>query len=1208
MQVLAIGKMLQNHAVKRAAREEDIEIQFMTSSAARAMTIDDEVEKFDAILVSSDRGDKHSLVDCPLLKRNVPIVPLSVSNIVAGMSSICKDDLEKMNAYFTYGGQKNLRNGFRMLRKIVGEDTDGIDDPQSIPFNAIYTSEGNFYESAEDFFAAEGRQYDVYVGIVNFRNRWLEDDLAVDQAVVEHFNRRGIGTIMAFTTGEIDEKMGACGFEEAIRRFYRVDGKPIVELLVDFQFFALKAKDGLDMFSKSVDFFAELDIPILHPTGLSKKSVEQWKNETRPYAADLSFNFIVPEYQGMIEPIHVHCADEEGRQPIDEQIERLTGRVARWIELRRTENRKKRVAIFLNNAPCSGVEATVGCASDLDAFESAVAILKRMQSEGYDVRNIPADGQALKTLIFERKAFSDFRWTAVEDIAASGGMLYAMGLPEYMGYYNALSQNVRDRMERSWGAAPGEGMVLDEKMIVTGLSFGNVLVMVQPKRGCYGAKCTGEVCKILHDPECPPPHQYLATYWYLSRNWHAQAVIHLGTHGSLEYLPGKNCGLSRECFSDIAIDDLVNLYPFSTAPVAQAVMAKRRGYAVTIGYLPAAGKGLEPWQRELAQNIRSYFEAQEQKSEQAEILRGKIEAQREKSTAIRAVFDRNENFDSACVELRALLEKTDAHRKGSETRTFGAQPNRQWICDFISELWSSDVQTDAFFSQIEDPIERASAVTRIVEAAMEDHSEDIASEWQPLYRDARKIIDGLLSADSEMNALMAALEGRYIRPSRGGDAANGGREILPTGRNLHGGERDKVPTQVAYQRGCDAAEALLALHLKEEGRLPQKVAINMTSLDIVRTGGEQLAQCLHLLGVRPRWNVSGTVIGLECVPLEELGRPRVDVTVRVSSVVRDGWPETLVLMDRAVQLAASQKESEEQNFVRANSKAIAANGEMANGRIFGGKPGTYTSAIGLALKASAWKTEEDLAKYFIDSSSYLYGDGKDGVRATKTFAENIRQVDATCDITSSRRYDAVASSYSARVQGGYRLAAKALGSEKVIRQYMGESSKGKAIRVVPMEEHVAQAISDTLLNDLWQEQIMQDGYSGASELMCRIQNLFDIQCVCDSISDSTIDQITSRYILDADMQRWFRENNPYALEESARRLLELNSRGKWKGDEAVLHALQREYLKAEGDLEDGISGEGDIQAGNVEIVTHEQVDQWNDRMTEINEWMKKCKR
>ena len=442
------------------------------------------------------------------------------------------------------------------------------------------------------------------------------------------------------------------------------------------------------------------------------------------------------------------------------------------------------------------------------------------------------------------------------------------------------------------------------------------------------------------------------------------------------------------------------------------------------------------------------------------------------------------------------------------------------------------------------------------------------------------------------------MSGRYISPGPCGDGSWNGREILPTGRNLHGAEQDRIPTEFAYRRGTEAANALLETYRTETGALPEKVALNMTSLDVARSGGEQLGQFLALMGVRPVWSDSGRVEGLECIPLSALGRPRVDVTARISSVMRDAWPQLLTLMDRAVQLAAAQPEPEEQNHIRANSASIAALGEEGTGRIFGGQPGTYTSAVGLALKASAWKDETDLAKYFIDSSSYLYGENKDGVRAPRSFAANVRQVDLTADVTASRRTDGGASSYSARVQGGFRLAARALGSKRQLRQYMGETAADGSMRVVQMSDHVTGAIRDTLLNDVWLEQLLTQDSDGASELMSRIQNLFDTQCVLENLSPELLDAVAKRILLDEDLTAWFREVNPFALEESVRRFLELRQRGKWNGDQEVLRSLRKAYLRAEGDLEDGASGLGEIQAGNVEIVDPTQVEGWAGRLKE----------
>ncbi len=1209
MRVLLVGNMLHTSAIACAAAEEGIELCCISSAQAIKLTDEMPLERFEAILAGSDHGGHASLAGNPILKRDAVVVPMSAENLAASVGNVSVDDTEKIGAYFAYGGNKNLRHGFRLLRRLTGENVGDIPEPTVMPLDSIYTPECRFYSSAEEFFAKEGRKYSCYVGILNYRSRWASGDTAVDERIAVKLEQCGIGVIRAYSNGSPDQDLGSLAFEETIERFFFLNGERVIDLLVNFQFYGARAAEGKDMFEHAVDTFISLDIPILRPVGLSRKNVAQWSADERPYAPEMMNNFLTPEFQGMIEPIHVFCTDEDKRHiAIDERIERLVGRIRSWVALRHMPNSEKRLAIMLNNAPCSGVEATVGMATDLDAFESVVAILRRLKHEGYRIENIPVNGNALKELIFEHKAISDFRWTAAEDIEASGGVLYSMSATEYERYYYMLSREARRKMEENWGAPPGEAMVLNGNILVTGISFGNVVVMVQPKRGCYGAKCTGEVCKILQDPACPPTHQYLATYWYLRSCLHANAVIHLGTHGSLEYLPGKSCGLSGDCFSDVAIGDLINLYPYNVSCASQSLMAKRRSYAVTISHLPAPGKGLTAEQRKLASAIRNYFSAREQNNGQAGLIRDEIALMAEKSNAVAKVLQRNDDFDAACRELQSLLTKTETGRKGSDLRTLGAVPERQWIVDYITEIWNSDPAACSYWGYIDDPLERSQAMTELICTALDDleHLSDL--QQKTLAYDALKIADGLLHSEEEMNALLHALSGRYISPTQGGDSSIGAREILPTGRNIHSGDRDCIPTPTAYERGKQAAEDLLKLYRKQEGKLPEKIAINMTSLDVTRTGGEQLSQMLGLMGVRPKWSPSGKVEGMECVPLEELGRPRIDVTVHISSVMRDAWPSVLSMMDRAVLLAAAQDEPDDQNYVRANSSLIAANGLEGTGRIFGGQPGTYTSAVGLALKASAWKNEADLAKYFIDSSSYLYGETKNGVRAPKAFAANVRQVDLTCDITNSRRTDATSSSYSARVQGGFKLAAKALGSKKEIRQYMGESTTGKKLKIVSMSEHVEHSINDTLLNDIWKEQIMSEGYAGASDLMCRVQNLFDTQCVCENIPSETLDAVVERYLLDEDMQKWFQEHNAYALEEASRRFLELNSRDKWNGNTDVLRKLQRAYLKAEGDLEDGLSGLGDIQAGNVDIITHEQIKAWNERLNEANELMKEWKK
>lgn len=1206
MRILVVGGLLHTPAVRRAGEGAGASLTFVSSREAAALI---PRERYDILLAGCDHGDNEPLQNAAVLSCAEHIVPLSGGNAAAGIGTLSQADITALNAYFAYGSPGNLNHAFARLGQLLSGESTPLPPPVPVPLDAIFRPDGRLFSDPEAFLAAETTRYPVYAGLLTYRGRWADQDLAVEEAIIESLRRRGIGVIPAFTDGSPNRELGNLTFEQAVERFFCKSGAPLIDLLINFQFFGAKASGGEDMFARAARCFEALDIPVVRPAGLARSSLAQWQASSRPYASDLPTNFLVPEYQGMIEPIHISCAGQRHeRIPIPDRTERFAARAANWIALRHKPNGEKRVAIFLHNAPCSGVEATVGMATELDAFQSAADILRRMAAEGYRVEKLPADGAALRSLIFEKKAYSDFRWTSAEDIAACGGALYRMGLSEYLSSYDRLPPEAREAMEASWGPPPGEAMVADGALLITGIPFGNVLVMVQPKRGCYGAKCTGEVCKILQDPACPPSHQYLATYWYLQSSWRADAVIHLGTHGSLEYLPGKQSGLSAACFPDAAIGDLVDLYPYNASVVAQALIARRRAYAVTLSYLPAAGKGLDPAQRRLARLIARYFAAGEQDSGQLALIRAEIETAAASSPAAQAVFRQEEDFEGALLTLRALLSKADSARKGASHRALGAPPDRAWITDYLTERWLSDPKTAALWADLADPLDRSEAISALIRAALDAPETVTQRALLPLVEDARAVARDLSAAGREMDALMHALSGGFISPTPGGDASYAGREILPTGRNLHGGEQDRIPTPFAYERGRQAAQALLAAYQRDSGALPEKVALNMTSLDVTRTGGEQLGQFLSLMGIIPLWGANGKVEGLSALPLDRLGRPRIDVTAHISSVMRDAWPQVLALMDQAVQLAAAQEEPAEQNYVRAHSLAISAQGEDGTGRIFGGQPGTYTSAVGLALKASAWKTEEDLARYFIDASSYLYGENRHGVRAPGAFAANIRQVDLTCDITNSRRTDGGASSYSARVQGGFRLAAKALGSKKQLRQYMGESTASSAIRVVPLGDHVARAVEDTLLNPIWQEQVMARGYDGGSELMGRIQNLFDTQCVCENLSPGLLDRVARQYLLDETMIQWFRENNPFALEEAGRRFLELHARGKWEGDPQVLRGLQRAYLQAEGDLEDGLSGRGELQGGNVDIIAHEQVASWADRLADTEAVLRKWRK
>lgn len=1047
MKVILIGSELDNPRMRAVLERENCEVQAISSRGFRALAGGTRLSA-DAAFVSRDHGDHGGFENAAAALDGIPFVAalgaedtaVLPSNLSARGSALC-------SRYYLYGGSDNLRNMLRFARsKRYGGPLP--DPPKSLPFDSIYTFDGAFYDSADSFLSQNEQGYSEYAGILSYRTRWQSDDLEVEKALKKALNARGIGVICTFSAGTPDEESGCLSMEQAIGRFFCTGGKPRISLLVNFMLFGTADGGGDSLFERAADAFGRLGVPVIRPVQSNYLTDEKWAASPAPFTQDAALHFDVPEMQGMTEPVFVGGSENRRTHSVvAERIGRLSDRAAAWIGLRGKENREKKLALILNSAVCSGVEATLGRAAGLNAFESAVKLLNRLRDEGYAVGDVPDSGDELRKMFLDKKAYSDFRWTCVEDIIASGGALYAMPAAEYGAMYAAVSEKARGAVEAAWGPPPGGAMVADGKIVITGLRFGSALLMIQPKRGCYGAKCTGEVCRILQDPACPPTHQYLASYWYAQNVFGADALIHFGTHGSLEFLPGKSNGLSGDCFPDIAVGRTPNLYVYNACSVSAALIAKRRSYAVTVDHKP--------------------------KKDGLHILLG-----------------------------------------------------------------------------------------------------------------------------SELDALVNGLNGGFVTPGHGGDEADG---PFDTGRNLYGVLPDRIPTREAYERGARAAEALIERYAADEGGYPEQIALNMIALDIPRTGGEQMSQMLRLLGVRPVWNGRGAVTSLECVPLRELNRPRMDVSVHISGVLRDTWPGVLATLDEAVALAASRDESPRDNYVVRNLGGPRKDGDIP--RIFGGAPGTYANSVGLALKASAWKSGDDLARYFIDSSSYVYGKGKNGERNIGAFLDGIKRTDVTCGIISLRHTDAINSSYGSRVQGGYALAAKSLGRR--VRSYTGESLPG-GIAVKTLSAHLEDGLKRTLLDDGWKKNVMQQGYDGAAEVMCRIQNVFDMQCVNESFSPQTLDELARQYATGGDMCHWLEKTNLFAAEETSRRFLELENRGKWKADPEVLDRLRRDYLKTEAGLEDGISGRGEVQAGNVDIVTDGAVEEWNKRISaadaEIERW------
>ncbi|WP_319371233.1 cobaltochelatase subunit CobN [uncultured Ilyobacter sp.] len=1222
---------LKNQMLKLESEIKDYEIQYIGGKGLKSsQTLQDLLKDADAVMLGSVGGDENFGEFLEFLKTqemDLPIIPVGDEMIQSNIGSVKSSIIQEINSYFIFGGDENITESFYYIGKNilrVGIDRE-ITPPIQLPFDGIFHPDTDevfktFDQYRKWYKSARKETAKGWIGILIHRAYWVGNQRAIPYSITRQFEAQGIGVVPVFSYGSSDENSDIKNFDQIVDAYFSSGSSLVIEGLINMQMILDKNSDfETNMFENVVGKFKKLDIPVFRPIMSNFSDEKSWNNDPQGLPREISWSFTTPERQGMIEPIIIGCRDSSGNQvPIEERIVKFCSRAVKWLRLRKTENKDKKIAICLHNAPCSGVEATTGMAIGLDTFQSTVDVLDQLKLAGYSLGKIPEDGRALYKEIMEKKAIADFRWTTVEDIVKEGGCLYKMNLQGedgYLSFYNRLSKKNIDEIEEMWGAPPGEGMVFDDQFIITGLQYGNITVFVQPKRGCYGSKCTGEVCKILHDPSCPPPHQYMATYHYLQNVLKVHAIVDMGTAGNLEFLPGKINALSGECYSDILIGDIPHVHIYHSGIPNEGIAAKRRAYAVTIDHLPSAFSS-NPEALSGVKAVDEYLEASASGSLQEEFLKSKVEKILKKYLTKKELDGAEENFEECANKLRDQFAQTAVNCNMESLHVFGKVPEKYEATALIKEIIEND---SPYLIELKkdmgDEMLFHEAVSELIEKTINGKKPEIqipvvGEILKEIQCEILEIHSNVLSTGAEMINLIRSLDGAYIEPGPSGMPSDNGKNVIPTGKNFYMMDTEKIPTKAAYDVGVDVANQLLEMHYRNENRYPEKIAMHMISVDISLSKGEQLSQILYLIGVRPLWRDNGKVEGFEIIPLEELNRPRIDVTLRISGILRDSYPEVIEYLDRAIRAVSSLNEPLEMNYVKKNSmemqKELEKSGfepdeRRSTMRIFGDRPGTYGAGVDLALKASAWKTEEDLAKVFIEFSSYAYGEKLSGDKAQHEFIENIKGSEVSYDTTNSRKYDVIACGASASVSGGFGIMKKIFSGKEMKRYHSSPNAKDRMV-VKTLEDELRKKLSETMFNPLWKEAMKNQGALGAANLMKRIQNIFEWQCMTESFENKDIDQLVEQYVNNPEMKKWFQENNEFALEEIARRFLELHQREKWDANESILYELQKSYLEIEGDMEEKMENtEGEFQGGSIEVLNDDDILSWKEKLKYVNE-------
>ncbi|MEL9969329.1 MAG: cobaltochelatase subunit CobN [Metallosphaera sp.] len=1077
----------------------------------------------------------------PILEKKELVVVIDPA--LSKYNKVSQEVLKTASAYYSYGGEYNIRSLILYLLSLNHKEINAP-PPLPLPFTGIYHP--SLKEPVTDVKQYLSLINDTKnrVGILFYRTAWVDRDLQIIDSIIKRLEERGITPIPVFVQGFGNKEKGIEGNDEVIEKYFMKEGKPIVNAVISLLSFSLIKNWDTTVLLK-------LKTPIFQGLIDYYKTEEEWISSDGLDPIGTMMSVMMPEMNGVIEPIIVGAikrVKSEGatyRQlhPIESQINYLVNRVENWIKLRNKPNSQKRVAIILHSASAyKDLEANIGTATGLDTLQTTVEILDLLKKFGYTVENVPENGEVLVKQIISKKAFPETRWNSLEDIIQAGAVGY-IKFNQYLEFFEKLPDSAKNKVIKTWGI-PIRGrrdyMFDGEKFIIPGLIFGNVYVGVQPKRVTWQDE--DNAIRLVHNSDLPVPHFWLAFYRWIVKDFGADVIIHVGTHGTLEFTPGKGVGLSNACFPQISIGEVPHLYIYSMNVPGEGITAKRRSYAVLIDHLspPTLFDEIPEEARKLEDMIDEYEEAESAGNEvRKKLVLNKIQ---ETSEKIGLSIDFTDP-DKATHELEHRLNifKDSTISKG--LHVLGDLPSEEDLAEYV--IASTRFEEDSIVKKY-----GKSKAKELIIDAIYGMSKLPEKENYVL----TKILE---SIQMEKESLLNALNGEFVEPGPSGSITRGRYDVLPTGRNFYAVDVWKIPTQSAWQVGSLLAEKLIDNYYKKNKRYPKAIGFILWSTDVFRSDGELIAQILRTVGVTPVWNpVTKKVQGIKPIPLDELQRPRIDVVINVSGIVRDNLMNVVELLDEAVTTVMSLNEPETLNYVKQN---------FLPHHVFAAKPGTYGSGVSHAVESGLWDKESDLADVYVDWVGYAYGKNKNGIRAVDSLRKAVANLDVIVHKREIDEIDILDDSCNYSYVGGLYLVCKKVGRNPDLMYEDTSNPTRPQLRI--FKEEVERVSVGKLLNKTWLDSQMRFGYRGATEILKKVEHLYGWAATTRLVNDQIFNNVAQKIVLDQTMRKWFSEVNPYALEEITRRLIEARNRGIWKPSKEIEEKLMETYSQIEGELE-----------------------------------------
>ncbi len=984
------------------------------------------------------------------------------------------------------------------------------------------------------------------VGLLLMRSYLLAGNAAHYDGVIAAMEARGLRVIPVFATG-LDSR-------PAIERFFFADGRPVVDTVVSLTGFSLVGGPAYNDARAAEEILARLDVPYLAVTPVEFQTLDQWEESDRGLLpVEATMMVALPELDGAAgSMVFGGRAKQAGGVPshdMQAHLERasmLAARVAKLVALRRTARADRKIALVLFNFPPNA--GNTGTAAYLSVFESLHNTLKALAAGGYKVE-VPATVDALRQKIIDGNAAY---------FGAHANVHVRIPVDDHVRRERWLNE-----IETQWGPAPGRQQSDGSSIFVLGAQFGNVLVGVQPAFGYEG-----DPMRLLFEKGFAPTHAFSAFYRYLREDFSAHAVLHFGTHGALEFMPGKQTGMSAACWPDRLIGDLPNLYLYAANNPSEGTIAKRRSAATLISYLtpPVAHAGLYRGLLDLKASIDRWRGTAPDDEDLREEVATLIQAQASALDLAPAgppwghgAEVRIARLAEAILELEYTLIPHGLH--------------------VVGRAASPEERIDLLLS-IAEAAHGARPDRAAIAALVEGHTPETAlgfagpTAGEPTLAMLRELADTdrLLAEDHETAGILTALDGRFVRPAPGGDVLRTP-AVLPTGRNLHGFDPFRIPSAYAVQDGARQAARLLERHIAEGNPFPESIAVVLWGTDNLKTEGGPIAQALALIGAEPRFDSYGRLAGATLIPLETLGRPRVDVLITLSGIFRDLLPLQIKLLAEAAYLAAAAQEPSERNFVRKHAldhqRAHGCDLETAALRVFGNAEGVYGSNVNHMIENGRWDDEDELAETYSRRKSFAYG--RTGRAAPQAALLNsvLAGVELAYQNLDSVELGVTTVDHYFDTLGGISRAVRRAKGGEGAAVYIGDQTRGEGT-VRTLGEQVALETRTRMLNPKWYEGMLEHGYEGVRQIETHVTNTMGWSATTGQVAPWVYQQLTQTFVLDDVMRERLARLNPTASAKVASRLLEAHDRNYWSPDEATLEALRR----AGEELEDRLEGIG----------------------------------